>query len=73
VSGPVWRYEGAREGRCDVCFREVTGMFVEGHVADNVLSADRTVCRDCYRRWNPLVVGGEVGAKSASPAYAHGE
>ena len=70
MSGPVWRFEKDQSGTCDVCLRPATGVFREGDVSDNTLSSQRLVCPDCMRRWNPLVVGGELGRKSHAPAYA---
>jgi len=70
MSGPVWRFEKDQTGTCDVCLRPVTGVFREGDVTANTLSSHRLVCPDCMQRWNPLVVGGELGRKSHAPAYA---
>jgi hypothetical protein len=70
MSGPVWRYEGATEASCAVCFRTVTGVFVEGEVADNDFHVDRRVCPDCYGRLTALLVRGELGRQTAGPAYA---
>lgn len=70
MSGPVWRFEKDVTGTCDQCLRPTVGVYLEGEVADNGLSSHRLVCPECMKRWNPLVVGGELGRKSHSPAYA---
>jgi hypothetical protein len=48
-------------------------MYVEGEVVDNVLHRGRLVCRDCFTRWRPYVVAGEVGRRAPGPAYARGD
>jgi hypothetical protein len=48
----------------------VTGVFVEGEVADNGFHAERNVCPDCYRRLNRMLVRGELGRPTSGPAYA---
>ncbi len=70
MSGPVWRFEGATEASCAVCFRTVTGLFVEGEVAANDFHAERHVCPDCYRRLTAMLVRGELGGPAPGPAYA---
>jgi len=69
MSGPVWRFESTVHQACSSCFRTVEGMYVEGEVVDNDFRIDRTVCPDCYGRWNRLVVAGELGAHTPGPAY----
>ena len=69
MSGPVWRFEPEASGLCDVCLRESTGMVVEGCVEDSALRPMRRVCSRCYASSTTLVVAGEVGGKSTSPAY----
>ena len=69
MSGPVWRFEQDLKGPCNVCMREVTGLFVEGTVADNALGPDRIVCPDCYHRWTTMLVAGERDRKTTAPAY----
>ncbi len=71
MSGPVWRFERATEATCAVCFRTVTGVFVEGEVVDNAFRAGRRVCTDCYGRTRAMLVGGELGGSAEAPAYAH--
>jgi hypothetical protein len=70
MSGPVWRYESGTEASCAVCLRTVTGVFVEGEVADNALQIGRRVCPDCYHRLTGMLVGGELGVQAPGPAYA---
>jgi hypothetical protein len=72
VSGPVWQFESNLEATCDECRRRREGMFVEGEVVDNVLLPGRQVCSDCFTRWQPYVVAGEVGRRAPGPAYARG-
>jgi len=69
VSGPVWRFERGIRASCAVCCRPGEEFFVEGEVCDNSLTPDRFVCPDCYRRLHRLVVAGEAGRPSTSPAY----
>lgn len=73
MSGPVWRFEPEQQDTCDVCRRRSGGMYVEGEVVDNVLHRGRLVCRDCFTRWRPYVVAGEVGRRAPGPAYARGD
>ncbi|MCU0290858.1 MAG: hypothetical protein MUF10_02570 [Thermoanaerobaculaceae bacterium] len=70
MSGPVWRLDSQRSGQCSVCLRTEHGMLVEGEVADNAFSPVRLVCQACFTRWPVLVVSGEMGAHTPSPAYA---
>lgn len=70
MSGPVWRFDGQVEGQCSVCFRTCQGMLVEGLVEENALSPVRLVCQDCFSRWPALVISGEMGTHTPSPAYA---
>lgn len=70
MSGPVWRYEKSEVGICDVCFREYTGLFVEGEVRDNQLFAVRRVCPSCLGPGGTLVLNGEAGIRRPGPAYA---
>jgi hypothetical protein len=67
----VWRFERERHGACELCLREATGVFVEGEVVDNALTAPRLVCPECYRRFADLAVGAELGGRVAAPAYGH--
>lgn len=69
MSGPVWRYESGSRATCAVCYRQGDEFYVEGTVRDNALSPERHVCPDCYRRLHKLVVAGEAGNPSTSPAY----
>lgn len=70
MSGPVWRFEPAAEGLCDVCLREAVGLFVEGEVKDNELRTARRVCPSCLHGAGPLVINGEAGTRQTGPAYA---
>ncbi len=70
MSGPVWRWEPEAAGFCDVCFREATGLFVEGTVIDNVLQPTRRVCPTCLNQAAPFVLRGEAGTRRPGPAYA---
>jgi len=54
-----------------MCLSVTTGVFVEGEIVDNALTAPRLVCPECYRRFAGLVVGGELGDRAAAPAYGH--
>jgi len=65
----VWRFERGVKASCAVCFREGEEFYVEGTVHDNTLAPERRVCPDCYRRLHEMVVAGEVGKPSTSPAY----
>jgi hypothetical protein len=70
LSGPIWRFDEELTATCDFCFREMTGLFIEGKVADDAFAPGRRICSDCYRRWNRLVIRGEVGGRAPAPAYA---
>ncbi len=70
MSGPVWRFESRRSGRCSVCLRPAEGLFVEGEVVDNALLPQRLVCSACFARWGELVTAGETGRHVPAPAYA---
>lgn len=72
MSGPVWRFESALRGACDVCLSEVTGLFIEGEIDDGTLAPGRKVCPACVADRNELVVTGELGKQIAGPAYGHG-
>ncbi len=69
MSGPVWRFEPETSGLCDVCLRERQGLYVEGCVEASALRPLRRVCSRCYGSSTKLVVAGEAGVKSTSPAY----
>ena len=69
MSGPVWRYESGQRGTCDVCFRAGEAFFLEGEVREGVLMPQRRVCPDCLSGAGEMVVTGEVGRPSTSPAY----
>jgi hypothetical protein len=71
MAGPVWRFDEHKEGICDVCLRECTGMYIEGQVVDNELTAVRAVCPECLTSMNRLVVSGESNDRAKAPAYAH--
>ncbi|NWF99638.1 MAG: hypothetical protein HXY19_01680 [Thermoanaerobaculaceae bacterium] len=71
MSGPVWRFERELRGVCDVCLKECEGLFVEGQVADNELTASTRLCPDCYRNAGWTVVSGERGRRAPAPAYVH--
>ncbi len=73
MAGPVWRFDRESHGTCDVCLREIRGLFVEGEVEANELAPVRRVCEECLSRWRPLVVKGEVGRRVPGPAYAHND
>ena len=70
MAGPVWRFEASLRQSCAVCFRETTGVFVEGEVHDNGFVPSHAVCPDCYGRTNRMVVSGEAGSHVSAPAYA---
>lgn len=70
MSGPVWRFEGSEAGVCDVCFRDTTGVFVEGEVVGNQLQPTRRVCPPCLQAAGDLVISGEAGTRRPGPAYA---
>jgi len=70
MSGPVWRYEPSAAGPCDVCFRDTSGMFVEGDVIDNELQPTRRICPTCMNSAGSLVIRGEAGTRRPGPAYA---
>ncbi len=70
MSGPVWRFEGNETGACDLCLKVMTGLYVEGEVADNELRAARRICPACLQLAGPLAVSGEVGQRRPGPAYA---
>ncbi|HPW56445.1 MAG: hypothetical protein KA072_07670 [Thermoanaerobaculaceae bacterium] len=70
MSGPVWRFESKRSGRCGVCLRPAEGLYVEGEVTDNGHRPARLVCADCFGRWGALVTAGEAGKHVTAPAYA---
>ncbi|GEM_PF-750063 len=70
MSGPVWRFESKRSGRCSVCLQPAEGLFVEGEVVDNAHLPQRLVCRGCFARWGELVTAGEAGRHVPAPAYA---
>ena len=69
MSGPVWRFEPDTSGVCDICLRSSTGLYVEGSVEASALRPLRRVCAGCYGSRTKLVVAGEAGSRSTSPAY----
>jgi hypothetical protein len=69
MSGPVWRFEAATEASCSVCYRAVSGVYVEGEIADNQMHVGRRVCPECYGRLTRMLVRGELGRRSTGPAY----
>ena len=71
MAGPVWRFMKDMAGSCAACLRRCKGMYVEGEVVDNELSAVRAVCPNCAENINGLVVSGEAGGRGVAPAYAH--
>ncbi|MEW6337949.1 MAG: hypothetical protein ACOY3Y_05295 [Acidobacteriota bacterium] len=70
MSGPVWRFEERREAQCDVCLRQVTGVYVEGEIGANRLDPHRALCPACFAGGASMVVSGHRGDRVPGPAYA---
>lgn len=71
MSGPVWRMEKNRQGKCSVCLAEVTGFLVEGEVENGSFRELRLVCPKCFSTWRDFFLVGENTLQTKAPAYAH--